>query len=212
MALPPDMHAMAPLRATGFMTTNAGLVPLYSPQDLERWNEGLAGANTAPLKDDTGKDEQGGATGASATALSAPAPLTLQQYPFLQQPQPQHLVNVGLGLDTGGGGVGIAAATKNAGGVHPPRFFGISPPGHHTHTQHSGYEDWEGAGANAGVNTGTSGQSQTQPQQSSHTSLGATYYDQQSSQHHQQQHQGLAPPPPGFTTGPPGHTPAMRGY
>ncbi|TIA95697.1 hypothetical protein E3P94_03597 [Wallemia ichthyophaga] len=40
---------MPPLRATGFMTTNAGLVPLYSPQDLERWNEGLIGSGSGTL-------------------------------------------------------------------------------------------------------------------------------------------------------------------
>ena len=230
MAVTPDMHGVAPLRATGFMTTNAGLVPLYSPQDLERWNEGhgtgtggggVAGSGamgqTQPMKEDSKDDTSGNSGTAPLAAISAPthAPVTLQQYPLLQQPQPQHLMNVGLGLETGGMSMGIAPNTKNVnvggsgGGVHPPRFFGISPPHHpasHSNPPNTSaaqpYEDWDGdnAGASTAVQPQSSHEHDPNTHAQAHSPLTATYYDQ-----HGQPHQS-------FTTGPPGHTPAMCGY
>ncbi|TIB86175.1 hypothetical protein E3Q19_04005 [Wallemia mellicola] len=178
MTVPPDTHPMAPLRATGFMTTNAGLVPLYSPQDLERWNENLATTNAQQSsKDSPSKDEAPGFPSAGS--------IPIQQYPMIQQPQPQHLMNVGsvaLGLDCVNNNT-----QRNLSNMPPPRFFGISPPGHL-----QAYENWE------------CGATQNQPNQGK-----VHYHDHPQST---QQQNPLVAPNSGFTTGPPGHTPAMRGY
>lgn len=103
---------------------------------------------------------------------------------MIQQPQPQHLMNVNsvtLGLDCVNN-----STQKNLSNMPPPRFFGISPPGHQA------YENWE------------CGATQNQPNQ------GMVHYHDQSQT--LQQQEPLVAPAPGFTTGPPGHTPAMRGY
>ena len=92
---------MAPLRATGFMNTNAGLVPIYSPQDLERWN-----ASNGSQSQDKNLNEKEFSNKDKDISHNNNVDQQLQPYPYIHQPIPHHLGNMqpqqhnnALGLD-----------------------------------------------------------------------------------------------------------------